>query len=191
MTAPIRRLCVFCGAHVGTKPLFAEIARETGRLVAERGWALVTGGGGTGLMGAVAEGALAAGGEVIGVIPKQLEERELAHRGLTELHTVESMHSRKELMHSLSQAFVTLPGGMGSLDEVFEALTWAQLGLHAKPVGFVSVEGFWDPLLAQLDQCVEQGFLKPEQRGRILVASAPGPLLEAMDSWEPPAPLWS
>lgn len=191
MSPSIRRLCVFCGAHAGTKSVYAEVAREAGRRIAERGWGLVTGGGRTGLMGAVADGALEAGGEVIGVIPLHLEERELAHKGLSELHRVESMHARKELMHTLSQGFVTLPGGMGSLDEVFEALTWAQLGLHDKPVGFVSVGGFWDPILAQLDRCVEEGFLKAEQRARVLVASDTEVLLEALGSWTPPAPLWS
>lgn len=191
MSPSIRRLCVFCGAHAGTKSLYAELARETGRLIAERGWGLVTGGGRTGLMGAVADGALEAGGEAIGVIPVHLEERELAHTGLTELHRVESMHSRKELMHTLSQGFVTLPGGMGSLDEVFEALTWAQLGLHDKPVGFVSVGGFWDPVLAQLDHCVEEGFLRPEHRQRIVVADRPQELLDALEAWQAPPPLWS
>lgn len=191
MTGSIRRLCVFCGAQAGAKAMYAEVARETGREIAERGHTLVTGGGGTGLMGAVADGALEAGGEVIGVIPQHLEDRELAHKGLTELHRVESMHARKELMHSLSQGFVTLPGGMGSLDEVFEALTWGQLGLHAKPVGFVSVGGFWDPVLSQLDRCTTEGFLRPEQRARILVSATPGALLEAMQAWVAPPPLYS
>ena len=186
----MRRICIFCGAHAGQRPIHAEVARTTGRLLAERGLTVVTGGGATGLMGAVADAALAAGGEVIGVIPNHLVERELAHRGLTELHRVESMHSRKELMHTLSDAFVTLSGGLGSLDEVFEALTWGQLGLHVKPVGFVNVEGFWDPLLAQLDNAVGEGFLRAEQRARILIASEPKALLDALLGWEPPPPLW-
>ena len=190
MSGSIRRLCVFCGAHPGTRPVYAEMARDVGRRIAERGWGLVTGGGRTGLMGAVADGALEAGGEVVGVIPIHLEERELAHTGLTELHRVESMHSRKELMHSLSQGFVTLPGGMGSLDEVFEALTWGQLGLHAKPVGFLTQNGFWDAVLSQLDHCVEEGFLQPAQRARILVERDAGTLLDALQDWTPPPALW-
>ena len=144
----MRRVCVFCGAAAGNDPRYAAAAGELGRALAARSIELVTGGGKVGLMGVVADATLAAGGSVIGIIPRFLEEREVAHRGLTELHVVESLHERKALMHELSDGFIVLPGGFGTLDELMESVTWAQLGLHAKPIGIVNVAGYFDDLLA-------------------------------------------
>ena len=163
----MRRICVFCGAAAGNDPRYAAAAGELGRSLAARSVELVTGGGKVGLMGVVADAALAAGGRVIGVIPRFLEEREVAHRGLTELHVVESLHERKALMHELSSAFVALPGGFGTLDELMESITWAQLGLHAKPIGIVNVAGYFDELLAFVEQARGAGFI-PAAHGEIL-----------------------
>jgi len=163
----MRRVCVFCGAAAGNDPRYAAAADELGRSLAARSVELVTGGGKVGLMGVVADAALAAGGRVIGVIPRFLEEREVAHRGLTELHVVESLHERKALMHELSSAFVALPGGFGTLDELMESITWAQLGLHAKPIGIVNVAGYFDELLAFVEQARGAGFI-PAAHGEIL-----------------------
>ena len=145
---PVRRICVFCGAAAGNDPRYAAAAAELGRALAARSIEVVTGGGKVGLMGVVADATLAAGGRVIGIIPRFLEEREVAHRGLTELHVVESLHERKALMHELSDGFIALPGGFGTLDELMESITWAQLGLHAKPIGIVNVAGYFDELLS-------------------------------------------
>ena len=186
----MRRICVFCGAHVGARPAYVRAARELGTLLVERGWGVVTGGGRVGLMGAVADAALAAGGEVVGVIPRALLELELGHCGLTELVVVENMHERKARMHELSQGFVTLPGGMGSLEEVFEALAWLQLGFHDKPVGIVNVGGFYDALFAQLDHATAEGFLHAPQRDMILTAPTPGETLDLLEGWTPPSPIW-
>src|SRR4051812_49148308 len=148
---PAMRVCVFCGSNPGARPEYAAAARAVGRALAERGRGLVYGGGNVGLMGVCADAALAAGGEVIGVIPDALQTAEVAHGGLTRLHVVRTMHERKALMADLSDAFAALPGGFGTLDELFEILTWAQLGIHAKPVAILNVAGFFDPLLAMLD----------------------------------------
>jgi hypothetical protein len=156
----VQRVCVFCGASSGRRAAYAGAARTFGALLAERGLGLVYGGGRVGLMGAVADGALAGGGEVIGVIPQELVDRELAHGGLTDLRVVGSLHERKALMAELSDAFVALPGGFGTLDELMEQLTWAQLGLHRKPVGLLDVEGYWAPLIALARHATEEGFVR-------------------------------
>jgi uncharacterized protein (TIGR00730 family) len=157
--------------------VYAEAAREFGRLLASHGLGLVFGGGHIGLMGVVADAVLAAGGEVIGVIPQSLMARELGHGGLTELHVVETMHQRKALMSDLSDGFAALPGGFGTADELFEILTWAQLGIHARPVGLLNTAGFFDPLLAWLDHAVAEGFLRAAHREMIVVEERPGDLL--------------
>jgi uncharacterized protein (TIGR00730 family) len=158
------RLCVFCGSSQGTNPVYAGAARRLGGQMAARGLGLVYGGGHIGLMGVLADAVLASGGEAIDVIPRALVERELAHDRLTALHVVDTMHQRKALMADLADGFAALPGGFGTGDELFEILTWAQLGLHGKPIGLPNVAGFFDPLLAWLDRGVVEGFLRPEHR---------------------------
>jgi hypothetical protein len=182
----MRRVCVFCGSTSGSNGRYAESAREVGRALARRGLGLVYGGGSVGLMGAVATSVLEAGGEVDGVIPRALEARELAHGGLTRLHRVASMHERKAMMNELSDAFIALPGGMGTLEELSEILTWAQLGLHAKPCGLLDVEGYYRPLVTYFDHAVAEGFLRPEHRQFLLVAGDVESLLGAFDRYEPP-----
>ncbi len=182
----MRRVCVFCGSSPGQGPVYLEAARAMGRVLAGRGIGLVYGGGSVGLMGAMADAALAAGGEVVGVIPRALQLRELAHAGLTTLHVVGSMHERKARMAELSDGFVALPGGMGTLEELAEILTWAQLGLHARPVGLLDVAGYYRPLVAFLDRAVGEGFLRPEHRRLLLVDDEPGALLERFAAWTPP-----
>ena len=164
-----RRLCVFCGSQHGVRRAYADTARALGQAMARRGIELVYGGGHVGLMGVVADAVLDAGGRAIGVIPQALVERELAHERLTELHVTASMHERKALMADLADAFVAVPGGFGTADEWFEILTWAQLKLHAKPVGLLDVAGFYDPLLAWIDRTVEEGFVKREYRDKLIV----------------------
>jgi uncharacterized protein (TIGR00730 family) len=187
----MKRICVFCASNNGTRPIHAETARALGRLLAARGLGMVYGGGNVGLMGAIADAAVAAGVEVVGVIPKALVNRELAHRGLSELHVVDSMHARKQLMHELSDAFVALPGGFGTLEELLETLTWGQLGLHAKPCGVVNVDGFYDPLLVLLDRALDDGLLRREHRRLLLVENSPEALLDRFVGWEPQAlPKW-
>ena len=180
------RIGVFCGSTSGVRPAFADAARDLGRTLARRGVGVVYGGGSVGLMGVVADAALAEGGEVIGVIPHALERRELGHKGLTELHVVSSMHERKAKMAELADAFVALPGGMGKLEELAEILTWAQLGLHAKPCGLLDVGGYFQPLVAFFDHAVAEGFLRPEHRRFLLLEQSPGALLERFVSYEPP-----
>lgn len=158
----IHSVCVFCGASTPHKPLYEAAMRELGDGLAEREMALVYGGGRVGLMGAVAEQVLNAGGRVIGVIPHQLERREVAHLGLTELIVVDSMHERKRIMYDRSDAFACLPGGFGTLDEVMEILTWKQLGIHDKPIVFVNIDGYWDHMRQLLERMTEEGLLKPE-----------------------------
>lgn len=158
-------VAVFCGSSFGNDPAYAEAARLTGRTLAERGIDVVYGGGHVGLMGTVADAAIEAGGRVIGVIPRQLDDRELSHGGVTELHVVESMHERKQLMADLSDAFIALPGGAGTLEEIAEQWTWAQLTIHAKPCGFLDVAGFWAPMRQMLSTMVTEGFVRAEQSG--------------------------
>ncbi len=181
-----RRLCVYCGSNRGRSAAFAEAAVALGKLLAERGIGVVYGGGHVGLMGVLADAVLTAGGEVIGVIPKSLEEKELGHRGLTELHVVTSMHERKHMMADLSDGFISMPGGIGTLEELFETFTWLQLGFHQKPVALLNIGGFYDPLLAFVTQLTTDGFLKPEHESCLLVDSDPAALLEKMRRFEVP-----
>ncbi|MBI2294607.1 MAG: TIGR00730 family Rossman fold protein [Betaproteobacteria bacterium] len=173
-------VCVFCGSNVGEGEAYAEAARALARAVVKRGLRLVYGGGSVGLMGVLAEAALAAGGHVIGVTPRRLLEREVVHSGLTELHVVETMHERKALMAELSDAFIALPGGLGTLDELFEMLTWTQLGLHSKPCGALDVEGYFGRLGAFLDHAVQERFLKQEHRSMLIVEVEPDRLLDRL-----------
>jgi uncharacterized protein (TIGR00730 family) len=172
--------CVFCGSSAGADPRYAEAARAFGVLLAEAGCGIVYGGGHVGLMGILADASLGAGGRVIGVIPQKLVERELAHRGLSELHIVTTMHERKALMASLSDGFVALPGGIGTLEEFFEVWTWAQLGYHAKPIGVLDVNGFFAPLLAFLANATELGFIHRSEVARVKYESDPRALLERL-----------
>ncbi|HEV2092652.1 MAG TPA: TIGR00730 family Rossman fold protein [Rubrobacter sp.] len=179
-------VCVFCGSSPGNDPAYAEAALTLGRTLAERDTTLVYGGGHVGLMGVAADAALGAGGEVIGVMPKSLVDREIGHAGLTKLHVVRSMHERKAMMSELSEGFVALPGGNGTLEEFFEVLTWAQLGEHHKPCGLLNVAGYYDPLLAVFDRMVDRAFLKDEHRKLVLVERDPSALLERFDAYRPP-----
>jgi uncharacterized protein (TIGR00730 family) len=163
-------ICVFCGSADGAKPEYVNTARELGRTIAERGYGLLYGGATVGLMGAVADAALAAGGEVVGVIPDIIMDREIGHRGLTELHVVRTMHERKALLASRASAFVALPGGYGTMDEFIEIVTWAQLRIHTHPCILLSVDGYYDTLLQFFASAAEQGFIKPENRGLVQVA---------------------
>ena len=183
----MRRVCVFCGSSLGSRPAYADAARRLGEALARRRMGLVYGGGSIGLMGVVADAALAASGEVIGVIPGALERRELAHGKLTKLHVVGSMHERKARMAELSDAFVALPGGLGTLEELAEVLTWAQLGLHRKPCALLDAGGYWRPLTAFLDHAVAERFVRPEHRAMVLVEEEPEALLDRLASYRPPA----
>lgn len=183
----IRRVCVFCGSSTGSDPRFVEAAREMGREIARRGWQLVWGGGRVGLMGAIADSVLAAGGTVIGVIPEQLATHELLHTGATEMHVVPSMHARKALMAELANAFVALPGGFGTFEELFEMITWGQLGIHRKPLGLFDVQEFYRPLIEFIDHAIKAGFIKEKQRGLMVAASNAGGLCELLERQEIPA----
>ena len=187
----MRRVCVFCGSSIGINTAYAEAAESMGALLAERGIGLVYGGGDVGLMGIVADAALKAGAEVIGVIPQALADREIAHGGLTELHVVDSMHTRKAMMAELSDAFVAMPGGVGTFEEFFEAVTWTQLGVHRKPCGLLNVNGFYSPLAAFIDSAVTEGFIKPVHRAAIVIDSDPARLLDTLATIElPDVPKW-
>ncbi len=173
----IRSICVFCGSSAGADPAYEAAAHRFGTLLAEAGLTLVYGGGKRGLMGTVADAALAAGGRVVGVIPKLLLDREVGHRGLHDLHIVDDMHQRKKLMADLGDAFVTLPGGAGTLEEIFEVYTWSQLGYHAKPMALLDTAGYFQPLLAMLRHAADQGFLQPAYLELLQVAREPEALL--------------
>ena len=185
--SPLRRLCVYAGSNVGSAPGYAAAARALGGELARRRIGLVYGGGGIGLMGALADAVLEGGGEAIGVIPQALLDRELGHQWLTELRVVASMHERKALMAELADGFVALPGGIGTLEELIEVFTWSQLGIHAKPCGVVDAGGFYAGLAALLDHMVEEGFLHPQHRGVLLSDPDPARLLDRLGSWAPPA----
>lgn len=176
----MKYLCVFCGSSTGRPAIYAESARRFGMALAARGRGLVYGGGHIGLMGVIADAVLQAGGSVIGVIPRSMVERELAHERLTELHVVETMHQRKALMAERADGFAALPGGFGTADELFEILTWRQLRLHDKPIGLLNVAGFFDPLLAWMDRTVEDGFLRAEHRALIHVEDQPDRILDLL-----------
>ncbi len=180
------RVAVYCGSNAGVRPGYGDAARRLGAELGARGLGLVYGGGNVGLMGILADAALAAGAEVTGVIPRAMVERELAHARLTELRVVSSMHERKALMAELADAFLALPGGLGTLDELFEVWTWGQLGLHTRPIGLLDVEGFFGPLVAHLDRAVAEGFVRPQHRAMVIIESEPGPLLERFAAWRPP-----
>jgi uncharacterized protein (TIGR00730 family) len=188
--AMLGRVCVFCGASAGHDPQYVALAEAVGRGLARRGIALVYGGGRVGMMGAVADAALAAGGEVIGVIPRALVDRELAHPGVTELRVVETLHERKATMASLSDAFVALPGGLGTLEELAEVLSWGQLQLHAKPAAVLDVNGYFGSLLAFLDRAVEEGFLPPRHRELLTLATDIESALAAFERYEAPSGRW-
>jgi len=185
----MKTVCVFCGSQPGANPAYAAAARELGRELVRRGQVLVYGGGRVGLMGEVATAVLDAGGEVVGVIPHALARKEVAQEDCTELIVVDTMHERKALMADRADAFVALPGGYGTCDELFEILTWAQLGIHRKPVALLNVSGFFTPLLAWLDHVVCEGLLKPKHRELLLVADTVPGLLAALAAWVPPAPV--
>ena len=179
------RVCVFAGASLGKSPAYAEAARELGAEIARRGLGLVYGGASVGLMGLCADAALAGGGEVIGVLPEALSNREIAHRGLTDLRLVGSLHERKALMGELSDAYVVLPGGTGTLDELFEAITWAQLGLHARPIGILDTDGYWAPLFTLLGHMHDEGFVRGV---RLVKAAQAADLLDGLRRAPAPTP---
>lgn len=176
------RLCVFCGASMGARPEYESAARELGGILADRGVTLVYGGGNAGLMGAVANGALAKGGKVIGVITRFLKGRELAHEGITELRVTETMHERKAMMATLADAFVALPGGYGTFDEFFEIMAWAQLGIHSKPVGLLNTAGYYDSLITFLDHADRESFLRLKHRSGIAFHAEPSELVDQLAS---------
>ena len=178
----MQRVCVFTGSRPGNRPAYAEAARALGSAIARRGGGLVYGGASVGVMREIADAVLAAGGEVIGVIPRALVDREVAHHGLTELRVVGTMHERKQLMSELCDGFIAMPGGYGTLDELFEILTWAQLGIHGKPIGLVNVTGFWDPLIALVEHMAKEGFIPEDQLALLLTETDPDALLTRMDS---------
>lgn len=182
----ISRICVFCGSNDGARPEYLAAAQNLGRALAERSIGLVYGGASVGLMGAVADAVLRAGGEVVGVMPRSLLEREVAHRQLRDLRVVGSMHERKALMAELADAFLALPGGLGTLEEFFEVWTWAQLGEHTKPLGMLNVAGYYDPLLAFFDHLVSERFVRPEHRAMVLLEEDAGALLSGFASYRPP-----
>ena len=183
----MKRVCVFCGSATGARAGYAQAARSLAAELARRGIGVVYGGGSVGLMGVLADAALAAGVEVIGVIPRALALRELAHGALSELRVVESMHERKAQMAALADAFVVLPGGVGTLEETFEVLSWAQLGIHGKPIGALDVHGYWDALKHFLAHTVREGFVRPEYLELIQFADTPAALIDGLSAWRPPA----
>ena len=184
----LKSVCVFCGASPGARPIYHEAAAQLGRHIAERGLTLVYGGGAVGLMGVVADAALAAGGEVIGIIPQSLERAEIGHKGLTRLEVVDGMHARKARMAELSDAFIALPGGLGTLEELFEVWTWGQLGYHGKPLGLLEVNGFYEKLSGFLDHIVGEGFVRAPHRAMLQKSESPATLLDTLDAWQPSAP---
>jgi uncharacterized protein (TIGR00730 family) len=192
MPSPIRSVAVFCGARLGSDPIHAEAARRLGAAIAEAGMTLIYGGGGVGLMGALADAVLAEGGEITGVIPRSLVDREIAHPDVQDMRVVASMHERKALMAELSHAFVAMPGGIGTLEELFEVYTWAQLGLHQKPCALLNVAGYYDAIADFLAHAVSERFLSEETRALLMVEDEPATLLERLRSFEPQAavPKW-
>jgi uncharacterized protein (TIGR00730 family) len=185
----MKSVCVFCGSQSGSDPLYAQAARELGAELARRDLALVYGGGRVGLMGEIATAVIQAGGAVVGVIPHALSAKEIIFAEATELHVVDTMHTRKALMADRADAFVALPGGYGTCDELFEIVTWAQLGIHRKPVGLLDVNGFFTPLLAWLDHVVGEGLLRPRHRELLLAADSVPELLDKLAAYVPPEPV--
>lgn len=182
----MKRLCVFCGSREGARPIYRVATQQLGKLLGERGIGLVYGGGRIGLMGLLADAVLASGGEVIGVIPDFLAGPEVAHGGLTELHVVHTMHERKAMMAELADGFIALPGGYGTLEEFFEILTWAQLGLHRKPCALLNIGGYYDPLLRVVAHALDEDFIRTHHRGLILDDADPARLLDDMARYVPP-----
>jgi uncharacterized protein (TIGR00730 family) len=189
MIRPIARLCVFCGSRPGARSTYLDQATKLGTLLAERRIGLVYGGASVGLMGALADAVLAGGGDVIGVIPEALAAKELAHGRVADLRVVGSMHERKALMSSLADGFIALPGGFGTFEELFEMVTWAQLGLHHKPFGVLNVAGYYNGLLALVDHAVEEAFIPPQHRELILASDNAADLLDLILGYEPPPPV--
>lgn len=181
----MRYISVFCGSSSGNEAIFTEQAATLGKTIAQKGYGIIYGGARVGLMGALAEGALAEGGEVVGVIPNFLKKKELEHKKLTKLHIVETMHERKAMMNDLSDAVIALPGGYGTMEELFEMLTWAQLSIHKKPIGLLNVEGFYDPLINMSERMIEKGFLKKEYEELLIVANSSDILLDRMKDFIP------
>ncbi|AYJ86401.1 TIGR00730 family Rossman fold protein [Sphingomonas paeninsulae] len=181
----MKRIAIYCGSATPADPIYIDVARDVGRTLAERGIGVVYGGGRLGLMGAIADAALAAGGEVIGVIPRALVDAEVAHRGCTELRVVENMHERKALFTELSDGFITLPGGVGTMDELWEAVSWAQLGYHEKPVGLLNVAGFYDGLISFNAHMIATGFIRPQHSGILIVGDELDGLLTKMAAYHP------
>ena len=186
MFAPLHQVCVYCGSSPGTDPAYAAAAVALGEELAARDIGLVYGGGAVGLMGVVADTVMAMGGRVLGIIPEFLDRREIRNQAITDLRVVATMHERKAMMAAEADAFVALPGGIGTFEELFEALTWTQLGIHAKPVALFEVNGFWDPLVALLERAVADEFLKPDAAAALLRGSTPAEVLDAFAGWQPP-----
>ena len=182
----MKKVCVYCGSSSGRRPEYSEAARSLAKALTERGMGLVYGGASVGIMGEIADAVLSGGGEVIGIIPQALAAKEVAHNGLTELKIVDSMHERKAIMADLSDGFIALPGGLGTLEELFEILTWSQLGLHKKPCGLLNVEAYYEKLRSFLDHAVEEHFVKANHREMLLVEESPEELLALMEVYQPP-----
>lgn len=182
----MKRICVYCGSSPGRQPEFAAAARTLGQVLVERGLGLVYGGAQIGIMGQIADTVLGGGGEVIGIMPKSLADREIFHTGLTKLEIVDSMHQRKALMADYSDGFIALPGGLGTIEEIFEVLTWAQLGFHKKPCGLLNVNGYFDHLTAFLNNAVAQGFVNTASRSMLMTEAEPGQLLDRFAGYEAP-----
>jgi len=182
----LKNICVYLGSNAGRTPVYVEQARGLGRELARRGIGLVYGGSNVGLMGALADAALEAGGRVVGILPERLQAKEVAHLGLTELHIVATMHERKRMMSEMSDGFIALPGGAGTLEEIFETWTWAQLGFHAKPCGLLNIAGYYDKLAAFLDHAAQERFMREEHRAMLMVESSPAALLDRYAAYQPP-----
>jgi uncharacterized protein (TIGR00730 family) len=187
----MKRICVFCGSNRGVRSEYIDAAQWLGKILVKRNLSLVYGGGNVGLMGVIADAVLAEGGEVIGVIPQSLVDREVAHQNLTQMHIVNSMHERKALMADLSDGFIAMPGGMGTFDEFCEILTWAQLGIHQKPCGILNVENYFTHLLKMFDHAMDEGFLRDTHRDLVIEATTPETLLDLFDNYQPkPVAKW-
>lgn len=182
----LKNICVYLGSNAGRTPVYVEQARGLGRELAQRGIGLVYGGSNVGLMGALADAALEAGGRVVGILPERLKAKEVAHLGLTELHIVATMHERKRMMSEMSDGFIALPGGAGTLEEIFETWTWAQLGFHAKPCGLLNIAGYYDKLAAFLDHAAQERFMREEHRAMLMIESSPAALLDRYAAYQPP-----
>ena len=187
----MKRICVFCGSSSGEDQVYLEAAETVGKFLADNGIELVYGGGRVGLMGKIADAVMENGGRVIGIIPAALDEKEIAHRGITELRVVDSMHERKAMMAALADGFIAMPGGFGTFEEFCEIVTWAQLGIHEKPCALLNVDGFYDHLIALFDHSMRSGFIRPDHRNLVLVGTSIAELFDLMKSYQPPAiPKW-